>query len=53
MRFTSKGVNRKTESAKSRRDISKSNNESARLDYTITPSMCSNAARIRATFVEC
>lgn len=34
-------------------NISKSNNESGRLDDTITPSMCGNAARIRATLVEC
>lgn len=33
-------------------NISKSNNESGRLDDTITPSMCGNAARIRATLVE-
>lgn len=29
-------------------NISKSNNESGRLDDTITPSMCGNAARIRS-----
>lgn len=34
-------------------NISKSNNESGRLDNTITPSMCGNAARIRATLPEC